>query len=283
VSESLVSRVVRSTPVGGGCITDARRAELDDGRVVFVKTDAHAAAGFFAAEAAGLGWLAAAGALGVPAVLEVADDHMVLEWIEPGRATAHTAVQLGHGLARLHAAGAARFGRPADDVPSYLATLPLPDTPAPTWGEFWIEGRVRPLATRAVAAGELPERALHAVDRLAQIIADVAGPAEPPARVHGDLWSGNVHVDRDGRPWLVDPSAHGGHRETDLAMLQLFGGVDGTAVRAAYEDVAPLAGGWPDRVALHQLVPLLAHVVLFGASYAGATHRAFARYVADPW
>jgi fructosamine-3-kinase len=282
VSESLFSRVVRSTPVGGGCITDARRAELDDGRVVFLKSDPAAPPGFFAAEAAGLAWLQEADALPVPGVLEVADDHLVFEWVEPGRPTAHTAEQLGRGLARLHGTTATRFGL-IGDGPSFLATLPLPDTPAATWGEFWIEGRVRPLAAMAIAAGELPERALHAVDRLADVIDSVAGPDQPPARVHGDLWSGNVHVDREGRPWLVDPSAHGGHRETDLAMLDLFGGVDVATVRAAYQEVAPLAEGWRDRVALHQLVPLLAHAVLFGASYAAPTHRAFARYVADPW
>src|SRR5690606_2424181 len=149
----------------------------------------------------------------------------------------------------------------------------------PTWGAFWIEGRVRPLAEMAVQRGVLPHAAMHAVDRLAARIDDVAGPPEPPARVHGDLWSGNVHVAADGTPWLVDPSAHGGHRETDLAMLSLFGGVDMRTVLAAYEEVTPLAGGWRDRVALHQLVPLLPHVVLLGAGYVASTRAALAAYV----
>lgn len=293
--------VVRSTAVGGGCITDARRVELDDGTVVFCKLDAQPPPAFFAAEAAGLRWLRAADAARVPEVLAVGERFLVTEWVEPGAPRQHTAAALGRSLAQLHRVGAERFGRFAD-TPSYLATLPLPDEPAASgprshpaaggdagrneqrtdsWGAFWIDGRVRPLAEMAVQRGALPSAVLHTVDRLAERIDDLAGPPEPPARVHGDLWSGNVHVDVEGAPWLVDPSAHGGHRETDLAMLALFGGFDMRTVLAAYEEVAPLADGWRNRVALHQLVPLLAHVVLFGAGYVAPTRAAFAAYV-DP-
>ena len=95
---------------------------------------------------------------------------------------------------------------------------------------------------------------------------ELAGPDEPPARLHGDLWSGNVHAGADGRAWLLDPAAHGGHRETDLAMLALFGWPNLERLLAGYTDVAPLAPGWQQRVALHQLFPLV-HAVLFGGSY----------------
>jgi len=73
------------------------------------------------------------------------------------------------------------------------------------------------------------------------------------------------------RAWLIDPAAHGGHRETDLAMLALFGCPHLDMVRAAYDEAAPLASGWRARVPLHQLFPLLVHVVLFGRSYAAQT------------
>jgi fructosamine-3-kinase len=101
---------------------------------------------------------------------------------------------------------------------------------------------------------------------------DLAGPPEPPSRLHGDLWSGNVMADAGGRPWLIDPSAYGGHREVDLAMLRLFGAPRGD-VFAAYEEVAPLAGGCEERVELYQLLPLLVHALLFGGSYRGAAER----------
>jgi fructosamine-3-kinase len=86
--------------------------------------------------------------------------------------------------------------------------------------------------------------------------------------VHGDLWAGNV-LWSGGRGWLIDPAAHGGHRETDLAMLALFGAPYLDAILRAYQAASPLADGWRDRVPLHQLHPLLVHVCLFGASYAG--------------
>ncbi|HEX7096022.1 MAG TPA: fructosamine kinase family protein [Acidimicrobiales bacterium] len=277
---ALGRRVVRSDPVSGGCITDTRRVVLDDGTVVFCKLDASPPPELFEAEAAGLRWLRAPGAIAVPKVLAVGEQFLVTEWVEPGRAHVATDELLGRGLALLHRAGAERFGRIRDGR-SYLATLELPDDAASTWGAFWVLGRVRPLAELAVRRNALPSAVLRTVDRLAERIDALAGPPEPPSRVHGDLWSGNVHVDRDGRPWLVDPSAHGGHRETDLAMLALFGGFDMKRVIAAYEEVAPLADGWRDRVALHQLVPLLAHVVLFGSGYVASTRDAFAEYL-DP-
>jgi fructosamine-3-kinase len=97
-------------------------------------------------------------------------------------------------------------------------------------------------------------------------IGALAGPAEPPSRIHGDCWAGNV-LWSGGRGWLIDPAAHGGHRETDLAMLALFGASHLDRILAGYNDAVPLAAGWRARVPLHQLHPLLVHACLFGASY----------------
>jgi fructosamine-3-kinase len=108
-------------------------------------------------------------------------------------------------------------------------------------------------------------------------IGEVGGPAEPPARLHGDLWGGNVLAGADGRPWLIDPAAYGGHREIDLAMLRLFGGAS-ERVFAAYEEVSPLAEGWRERVELWQLFPLLVHAVLFGGAYVESVRRVARRY-----
>ncbi len=109
-------------------------------------------------------------------------------------------------------------------------------------------------------------------------IGELAGPAEQPARLHGDLWSGNVLWGGDGHVWLIDPAAHGGHRETDLAMLHLFGCAHLDRIVAAYDEAAPLAEGWRARIPLHQLFPLLVHTVLFGGGY-GAQAVASARAV----
>ena len=104
---------------------------------------------------------------------------------------------------------------------------------------------------------------------------DEFGGDEPPARIHGDLWPGNVLWGADDRAWLVDPAAHGGHRETDLAQLALFGGAPHLdRVLAAYRESWPLADGWRERVPLHQLHLLLVHTALFGGGYRDAVTRA---------
>ena len=129
-----------------------------------------------------------------------------------------------------------------------------------------------PLARLARDADALPASAIDGLGRLAGRLADFGGADEPPARLHGDLWAGNRLVGADGRHWLVDPAAHGGHREFDLAMMRLFGGF-GAACFDGYEDVSPLSPGWPERVPLHQVAPLVVHAIKFGGGYVGAAER----------
>jgi fructosamine-3-kinase len=95
--------------------------------------------------------------------------------------------------------------------------------------------------------------------------------------LHGDLWAGNRLVDERGRSWLVDPAAHGGHREFDLAMMRLFGGF-GPDCFDAYAEATPLAAGWDERVALHQIAPLVVHAIKFGGGYVNGAITAIDRY-----
>ncbi|MDE3070869.1 MAG: fructosamine kinase family protein, partial [Acidobacteriota bacterium] len=141
----------------------------------------------------------------------------------------------------------------------------------------YAECRLDPLTRTARERGAITASAAASLERVCARIGDLAGPAEPPARLHGDLWWGNVLADASGVPWLIDPSAHGGHREVDLAMLRLFGAPRGP-VFDAYGEVAPLAAGWEDRVGLWQLAPLLVHAVLFGGSYGQAAESVARRY-----
>ena len=130
---------------------------------------------------------------------------------------------------------------------------------------------MRPLVAPARQRGALSERGARAVERTCDRMAELAGPPEPPARLHGDLWSGNLLGG-----WLIDPIAYGGHREVDLAMLQLF--ASPSRVLAAYEEAAPLADGARDRVDLYQLFPLMVHAVLFGGGYGASAEQAARRY-----
>jgi fructosamine-3-kinase len=263
--------------VAGGDINDAYRVRLASGADAFVKTRAAPSPGEYAAEAAGLRWLAEAGGLPTPQVLEVDEGYLALSWIEPGTLDAAGAEELGRGLARTHLAGASCFGDPGGLGPARLGPLVLPNDPAGDWPGFYAERRLRPLARAAREAGALGSGASEAVERVCERIDGLAGPAEPPARLHGDLWSGNVLADERGRSWLIDPSAYGGHREVDLAMLRLFGGPPERTF-AAYAEQAPLADGWEDRVELYQLLPLLVHAALFGGSYGVSAERVARRY-----
>jgi fructosamine-3-kinase len=272
--------------IGGGDINEAFRVVLADGREAFVKTRADASGSEYAAEAAGLAWLAEPGALRTPRVLDIGERYLALEWIEHGRLDDAGVEELGRGLAATHAAGAERFGGIGDcggiggsggGEPARFGSLGLPNDPTDDWPSFYAERRLRPLAAIARDRHALGASAVDAVERVCERMQQLCGPPEPPARLHGDLWSGNAMADRDGRPWLIDPSAYGGHREVDLAMLRLFG-APSERVFSAYEELAPLAEGWRERVDLYQLLPLLVHALLFGGSYAAAAERVALRY-----
>ena len=281
----------------GGDINDAFAVTMDDGRRLFVKTRADAPPDEFATEAAGLAWLREPVALRVPAVVALCDPAteaaeprwLALEWVDSGQLDPPGRRALGRGLAALHAARAPAFGapppgaRPGADgraAPLRIGPLVLDNDPLADWPSFYAERRLRPLVARARDAGALSRGAVADIERLCERIAELGGPPEPPARLHGDLWSGNVLAGRDGRPWLIDPACHGGHREIDLAMLALFGSPATAAeVREAYEEVAPLADGHAERVALWQLFPLLVHAALFGGGYGHSAHAAARRYV----
>ncbi|HET6689223.1 MAG TPA: fructosamine kinase family protein [Miltoncostaeaceae bacterium] len=263
--------VRRAGRVGGGDINEGWMLELDDGTPAFAKTRSDAAAGEYAAEAAGLGWLAEPGALRIPEVLGVSDQVLVLEWVDEGNRG--DAAALGAGLAGLHAAGAPEFGATPTGGPTRIGPLLLPNDPTSDWATFYAERRLRPVLARA----RLSPAGVQAVERVCDRLGELAGPPEPPARLHGDLWGGNVLWDRAGAPWLIDPAAYGGHREVDLAMLQLFGS-PGPAFFAAYEERDPLADGHQERTELWQLFPLLVHAALFGGGYRESATRVAERY-----
>lgn len=280
LERALDATITATGPVRGGDVAIAYRVELDDGRRVFAKTHRSPPPDFFSTEAAGLTWLRDAGALAVPEVLAVGDGdrehsaHLVLEWIETGPTTATTDPAFGRELAALHRAGAPCFGR---EDRRTTGSRGLPNEPATTWADFYAEARLVPLARLARDANALSDGAIDDLLHVASRLDDLGAADEPPARLHGDLWAGNRLVGADGQSWLIDPAAHGGHREFDLAMMRLFGGFE-TECFEAYAEVHPLRDGWEDRVALHQIAPLVVHAIKFGGGYVASATAAIARY-----
>lgn len=252
----------------------------------FVKRRRDAPAGFFACEAAGLRWLAVPGGARVVEVIGVSSEALELQRLVPRSPTTHDAESFGRALAVTHAAGAPAFGSPAQGWHGDGFFGPLDDPrrmPAgdePTWGSFHARCRVRSVRDQLAAAGALPGRLAAPLERLAGRLEDgVYDDDAPPARVHGDLWSGNVVWTAAGAV-LVDPAAHGGHALTDLAMLALFGLPHLDRVLDAYEQTAGdrLPDGWRGLLGLHQVYPVGMHAVLFGGGYGHQLEALVGRY-----
>lgn len=279
VGELTKAHPVQARQLGGGSTGRVYEVELADGGRMVAKTRTDHAPRAVDAEAASLAWLAETDTVAVPRVHAHNDRWLVLEYVEPGAPTPAAAEVLGRDLAALHAAGAPAFGAapPGGPVQAWIGLAPMRNVAAQTgigaWPEFYARYRIEPYLRRAVDAGTLTPGEGREISLVCDVIADIAGPAEPPARLHGDLWGGNVHWAATGHrsAWLIDPAAHGGHRETDLASLRLFGCPHLDRVLAAYHEAAPLADGWQDRVPLHQLFLLLVHVDLFGRGYVSRT------------
>lgn len=240
-------------------------------------------------EAAGLAWLGAAdGGARVAQVISAQPGLLELEMLDDGHPSPEAAHAFGGALARTHAAGAPAYGFIPGDTPLFMGRLELPaPDPAPaSWGGFYANDRVLPYLRRAVEQGRIGgtgQRTIEAV--VARLLDGELDHPQPAlvgagvARLHGDLWNGNVLWPAGADAVLIDPTAHGGHAETDLAMLALFGAPYLGEILAGYDEASPLAAGWQDRVDLHQLNPLLIHTALFGGSYADAAITAAAPYV----
>lgn len=256
---------------------------MPESTVTFTKRSAAHGHDFYAVEAAGLRWLAAAGpgSARVATVVALDDDRIVLGRLEPATPQRAAAEEFGQALAVTHAAGAAAFGQPPDgwSGDGYIGQQPMMMRPTSTWGRFYAEQRMLPYAHRARDLGHLSGAATARVDRVAErLVAGEFDDTRPPARIHGDLWAGNVIFTADGVV-LIDPAAHGGHGLTDLAMLHLFGAPHLATITAAYAEAAELSDGWADLVGLHQLHPLLVHAVSHGPSYGAEAGRIAERYL----
>jgi protein-ribulosamine 3-kinase len=275
LEQHLGSAVLESASIAGGDINQTLRVRLADGRKLFVKTHPQPLPDMFACEARGLAWLRETATLRVPSVIASSDAtnapaFLAMELIESAPRAADYDERLGRGLAALHRCRAPVFGFERDN---FIATLAQDNRACDTWPRFYLERRLQPQLALAVNRGRSSRAMQTGFARLFARIEDLCGPPEPPSRLHGDLWGGNAIADEHGLPVLIDPAVYAGHREIDLAMMELFGGFGSRCFRA-YDEVYPRAPGHEERIALYQLYPLLVHVNLFGGSYVASIERA---------
>lgn len=231
--------------------------------------------GYSSWEAAGLLWLAEAEADGGANVAELRDvdlTHIDLATYAPAPSTNVMADEFGAALAATHAAGAPAFGAPPARWSSHgfigpgESPIPMPLESTQSWGEFYAEQRIRHLL-EVGRTKSLWEDEQELFERVAERVeSGEFDDGRPPARIHGDLWAGNIMWTKNGAV-LIDPAAHGGNAESDLAMLLLFTAPHIARIIAAYDEAAPLADGWQERVGLHQLFPVMVHAVIFGGGF----------------
>jgi protein-ribulosamine 3-kinase len=271
------SKILKASGLSGGCINDAARVETTAG-VYFLKWN-HAGRypGMFASEARGLELLAAAGAVKVPGVTGQgeAGDHtfLALEYIEQGRSAGGFWQDFGQGLARLHQNTDTRFGLDHDN---YIGSLPQSNRHHDSWLDFFTEERLEAQGRLARDSGRAGSDLSRALERMYPRLQHFF-PEEPPALLHGDLWSGNYMTGSDGKAVIIDPAVYYGHRYMDLGMSKLFGGFSGEFYQH-YHEAWPLDAGWRDGVEVANLYPLLVHVNLFGGGYLGSIMSTLKRY-----
>jgi fructosamine-3-kinase len=266
-------RVTARRALAGGDTCAAWELLLASGERLFLKARAGAPAQMFAAEACGLCELARSRSVRVPAVIHAAPGFLLLEYIDPGSADASFWPALGRALARLHDAPAPSFGFLMDN---WCGATPQPNPRVQDGHAFFAEHRLLYQARRAFAAGLLAAPDLGMVERLAARLRELV-PAQSPALLHGDLWHGNVFASAAREPVLIDPAAHWGWPEADIAMTRLFGGF-AADFYAAYREARPLAPGWEQRLPLYNLYHLLNHLNLFGRAWLGRVREVLERY-----
>jgi fructosamine-3-kinase len=257
--------------VSGGSINQAAVVSTSSGEF-FVKWNRHPIPDQFDRESEGLTALVESGtSLRIPKPITWRRPQgdtpafLVLEYLEPGARVSDFDERLGRGLAELHRATAAQFGFGHDN---YCGATPQPNSWEDDWITFYREHRLRHQLELAARNRSVSRRDRRDYESLLDRLDTLLGiDPEPPALIHGDLWSGNLHVAPDGLPGLIDPAAYYGHREAELGMMSLFGGFS-QRVYDAYDEAYSLQPGWRERLPLYELYHVMNHYNLFGGHYA---------------
>lgn len=251
-----------------------------------MKIDPEAPTGFYEYEAAGLGWLVAPGGVPVAPVTQVSPGRIVVPEYDVAEPTADAAYEFGVRLAATHSVKAPWFGAPPQGWrgDGFVGHLRLPlavADPGHNFGEYYARYRIEPFVQKAALDGVLTDDQVGDVVAFMDVVAQGSIFARPftPQKIHGDLWSGNIVWSKHHGVVLVDPAAHGGIGESDLAMLQLFGSPFFDEILAGYDDAVGLEPEWEMRFLALQVHPLLVHALFFGDSYSEHVMSAVRRFV----
>ena len=268
--EKIFSEPIKSTSsISGGCIADSRKLQFESGKVYFLKQLRGSSPGGFDADEVGLKELRKSSTVNVPEVIRKGPEFLLLQWIEEGFSRTSSSMEmLGIQFAEMHRFRGKKFGFSEDN---YLGGSPQLNKPSKegsqNWAVFYAENRLEIQTSLAVKNGYATSELRNLMENLIKKFPDfISGTEEEPSLMHGDLWSGNYLIDKNGIPWLIDPAVYYGHREADLAMTSLFGGFS-NSFYSAYKSTYPIESGYADREPLYHLYHLLNHLNLFGTGY----------------
>lgn len=263
---SVKIQIKEAERIQGGDINETWRLHTNAGSWFLKLNDAHRYPDMFLREQDGLEELRQTGLINVPqpVVNGVAGNRafLITEFVEKGSAAPDFWESFAAAMARLHGQTQPYFGLSAAN---YIGSLKQYNTPYSSWPVFYAFNRLMPLARQAYDQRRIDKEMLTRLEDICKRLPQLF-PDEPPALLHGDLWSGNFLVGTNGKAYIFDPAVYYGHREMDLAMTRLFGGFD-TRFYYTYHAIRPLEAGWQQRIGLCQLYPLMVHLVLFGGNY----------------
>lgn len=297
-----------SSGVGGGCINDAHRIDTSAGRFFVKYNNAARYPGMFEAEARGLDLLKKSNTVDVPKVVGFGDTGryslLLLEYIETTKQAAGFWEHFGAKLATMHKNPAHQKKSNAQpgmitakisgngqteepwleekttyfglDHDNYIGSLPQSNQRHGNWMDFFVSERLEAQLKRAIDEGRVGNDLTGMFDKLYRHLPDFF-PEEPPALLHGDLWSGNYMCGGNGQAVIIDPAVYFGHRYMDLGMSKLFGGFS-SAFYTAYNEAYPLEPSWQQSMDIANLYPLMVHVNLFGGGYPGSVKSILRRF-----
>jgi fructosamine-3-kinase len=275
VEAHLGERMLSVHPLGGGCIGEVYRAELEEGTLLVAKVDRNGES-HLEREAYMLRYLREKSELPVPKVYHGSEKLLLMQFIEgSSRFTEGAERHAAELLAGLHAITADSYGHERDTL---IGALDQPNPPTKSWAEFFRDYRLLYIALVAHEAGRLPVEDLHRVERLSEKLDELIEDSNPPALIHGDVWSANVLARGDRITAFLDPAIYYADPEIELAFISLFDSF-GRHFFDRYQEIQPIRNGFFEvRRDLYNLYPLLVHTYYFGGGYLGSVRNTLDRF-----